>query len=173
MSKIKLTESQLSNVIKETLSRLKESTRDDLYKSQIEKEFPGALNNYDGKMPYDQYYLELANNKKEQDKLQRRTDRKNKTTERNAQYKAEYGEQDKEFRRQNIQNKKLEVIDDFVDYLPDNFPYAVDTTMEKTGQGKDGAFYFVVGKLIREFSMFYFSEDEKRGADFICKKNHW
>ena len=127
------------------------------------------MDNYDGKTAYDQYYLELANNKKEQDKLQRRTDKKNKTAERNAQYQAEYGEQDKEIRRQNIQNKKLEVIDDFVDYLPDNFPYAVDTAMEKTGQGKDGAFYFVVGKLIREFSMFYFSEEPEKGMNYLTK----
>ena len=169
MSKIKLTESQLSNVIKETLSRLKESTRDDLYKSQIEKEFPRALNNYDGKMPYDQYYLELTNNKKEQDKLQRRTDSKNKTSDRNAQYKAEYGERDKEIRKQNINAKKLEVIDDFVDYLPDNFPYLVDTAMEKTWQGKDGAFYFIIGRLISDFSRLYFSEDEKKGADYLTK----
>ena len=41
--------------------------------------------------------------------------------------------------------------------------------MEKTWQGKDGAFYFIIGRLISDFSRLYFSEDEKKGADYLTK----
>lgn len=169
-NKIKLTESQLKRVIIETYKKVVlEDTRGDLYKTQIQKEFPDALNSYDGKTPYDQYYIQLVNNKKEQDKLNNRELRKQATRDRNEKYKAEYGERDKELKKQNIVNRNKEIISDFVDFLPDNLPIIIENSVKKTNQGYDTIFYFVIGKFISEFSRYYFSEDEVKGADFLQK----
>jgi len=66
MGKITLKESQLKQIITETVKKvLRENSRDDFYKSQIQKEFPDALNNYDGKIGYDEYYLQLTNSNKQ------------------------------------------------------------------------------------------------------------
>ena len=169
MGKMLINESQLKCLIKKVINTLKESTRDDLYKNQIEKEFPGALDNYDGKMLYDQYYLKLTNDKKEQDKLHRRTDRKNGTIQRNSEYNARYGELDKQLKKENEENKKIELIDDFVDFLPEKFPDYVDLHMQKYNEGKDGAFYFLIGKYIGEFGVFYDQESPVRMSDYLTK----
>lgn len=169
-NKIKLTESQLKRVIIETYKKVVlEDTRGDLYKTQIQKEFPDALNSYDGKTPYDQYYLQLVNNKKEQDKLNRRELRKQATRDRNEKYKSEYGEQDKELKKQNTVNRHKEIISDFVGFLPDKLPATIENGVTKTGQGYDTIFYFLIGQFISEFSKYYFSEDETKGADFLQK----
>lgn len=169
-NKIKLTETQLKQVIIETYKKIVlEDTRGDLYKSQIQKEFPDALNNYDGKTPYDQYYLQLTNDKKEQDKLNRRELSKQATRDRNEKYKAEFGERDKEFRKQNIINKNKEIVSNFVDFLPENLPATIENGVAKTGQGYDTIFYFLIGKFITEFSRYNFSDDEVKGANFLQK----
>jgi hypothetical protein len=169
-NKIKLTESQLKKVIIETYKKVVlEDGRADAYKTQIEKDFPGALNNYDGKTPYDQYYLQLSNDKKEQDKLNKRELSKQATRDRNEKYKAEFGERDKELKRQNAINRNKEIISDFVGFLPENLPRVIEDGVNKTNQGVDSIFYFLLGQYISEFSRYYFSEDEKRGADFLQK----
>lgn len=146
---------------------MSEDTRSDTYKSQIEKEFPEALNNYDGKMSYDEYYLQLSNDKKQQDKVNARELKKQATKDRNEKHKAEFGQRDKEIRKQNIESKKLELIDDFVDFLPENLPDAIEKLMVKYDQGKDSIFYFLIGKYIKEFSIHY--EEYEKVSNSLTK----
>jgi len=169
-NKIKLTESQLKRVIIETYKKVVlEGGRDDAYKTQIEKDFPDALNNYDGKTPYDQYYLQLSNNKKEQDKLNKRELSKQATRDRNEKYKAEFGERDKELKKQNIENKRLELIDTFVDFLPEDLPQTIEKLMKQYEDGKDSIFYFLIGKQIEDFGYHYNVEDTKKISDLVDK----
>lgn len=149
---------------------INEDTRGDMYKTQIEKEFPGALNNYDGKMSYDEYYLQLTNDKKQQDKLNSRELKKQATKDRNEKYKAEFGERDKQIRKQIIENRKLELIDDFVDFLPENLPETIERLMMKySDQGKDSIFYFLIGKYMGAFTHIYDNENEEKLYGYLNK----
>lgn len=165
---IKLKESQLKQLITETIKKvIKEANRDDIYKSQIEKEFPGALNNYNPRIGYDEYYLQLTNDKKQQDKLKRREDSKLKTAERNAIYKAEYGERDKEIKKQNIITREKEIIDGFVDFLPKNLPSKLDFENKKTNLGYDTIFHMEIGDQLSKFAQF--DEDENKAFNSLQK----
>ncbi len=148
-------------------SLIKEDVRDDLIKQQIEKDFPGALANYDGKTPYDEYYLQLTNQKKQADKLGAREASKQRTKDRNAAYKAEFGERDKELKKQRIRNNNVELLSDFVDFLPDNLPEYLEKNSERLG-GYDSAFYYVMGKYIGRFANFY-EENYDKVANLLEK----
>lgn len=169
----KLKESQLKSVIESTIIKVlnedSRETRNNLYKTQIEKEFPGSLDKHDGRTPYDEYYLTLVNNKKEQDKIDRREASKLRTAERNSKYKDEYGERDKEIRKQNIITKQKEIISDFVGFLPNNLPRIIEQTMKEMGEGKDTVFYYIIGSYIGQFSKYFFSDDEEKGSKFLSK----
>ena len=149
MKRIILKESEFRTLIKETIKKIiNESTRDDLYKDRIEKDFPGALESWDGVMPLDSFYLDLYNDRKEKDKLVARELRKQKTIDRNKEQK----EYDKLYRKQNPQ-PRLNPIQKFVNFLPDSFVSEWEGIRDE--KGWDRAFYYLVHQYLDEYSFEY------------------
>lgn len=166
MKKIVLKESEFKKLVENTVRTIinEISSRDQVYLDQINKEFPGEIENWNKRTPIDQFYLDLVNNKKEQDKIQRRTDRKNNTIQRKADYKARYGD-----RKQQDEAKKREVIDYFVEFLPQTLPSIIDKHMKKTGDFIDTTFYYLMGKFINGYSRLYDPKESDKISSFLEK----
>lgn len=157
MKKILLKESEFTMLIESVTRNIinEINSREQIYLDQIKKQFPNEIDNWDGKTPIDEFYLELVNKKKEQDKLQRRMDRKKLTAQRNAEYKSKFGERDKEIKKHRNEQKIRELIDHFVDFLPKNFPNLINK------DDIENSFYLLIGEKIGAFSEYYEENSEK------------
>lgn len=160
MNKVIIKESQLRSMVENTVRSIVNeiNSREQIYFDQINKEFPGAIDTWNKRTPIDEFYLELVNQKKEQDKLQRRDDRKNLTAKRKADFDAKY-DTDYERRKKKLEQEKLRMIDEFVDFLPNDFPSIINNQIEKTGKSIETVFYALIGRALKAYDRLFDYED--------------